>query len=188
MWVQLISVQSSIHVRLFVTPWTIKSMDSPGQNTGVGSLSLLQGIFPTQGSNRGLLHCRRISLPAEPPGKPKNTGGGSLSLLHWIFLSKCDGLRGWGILEEDWAMRVESESRSVVSDSLWPQGLYSPWNSPGPNTGVGSLSLLQGIFPTQGMNQGLPHCRQILYQLSHRGNPSTKPMMKHLPWWLLHLL
>ena len=42
----------------------------------------------------------------------------------------------------------ESESRSVVSDSLQPHGLYSPWNSPGQNTGVGSLSLLQGIFPT----------------------------------------
>ena len=43
----------------------------------------------------------------------------------------------------------ESESHSVVSDSLKPHGLYSPWNSPGQNTGVGSLSLLQGIFPTQ---------------------------------------
>ena len=43
----------------------------------------------------------------------------------------------------------ESESRSVVSDYLRPHGLYSPWNSPGQNTGVGSLSLLQGIFPIQ---------------------------------------
>ena len=42
----------------------------------------------------------------------------------------------------------ESESHSVLSDSLWPHGLYSPWNSPGQTTGVGSLSLLQGIFPT----------------------------------------
>ena len=62
-----------------------------------------------------------------------------------------------------------SDSRSVVSDSLWPHGLYSPWNSPAQNTGVGSLSLLQGIFPTQGSNPGLPHCRRILYQLSHQG-------------------
>ena len=44
-------------------------------------------------------------------------------------------------------------------------------NSPGQNTGVGCLSLLQGTFPTQGSNPGLPHCRQILYQLSHRGSP-----------------
>ena len=48
---------------------------------------------------------------------------------------------------------------------------YSPWSSPGQNTGVGSLSLLQGIFPTQGSNPGLPHCRRILYQLSHLGSP-----------------
>ena len=65
----------------------------------------------------------------------------------------------------------ESESRSVMSDSLRPHGLYSPWNSPGQNTGVGSLSLLQGIFPTQGSNPGLLHCRQILYQLSYKGSP-----------------
>ena len=52
-----------------------------------------------------------------------------------------------------------------------PHGLYSPWNSPGQNMGVGSLSLLQGIFPTQGSNSGLPHCRQILYLLSHWGSP-----------------
>ena len=58
-----------------------------------------------------------------------------------------------------------------MSDSLQPHGLYSPWNSPGQNTGVGSLSFLQGIFPTQGPNLGLPHCRQILYQLSLKGNP-----------------
>ena len=48
---------------------------------------------------------------------------------------------------------------------------YSPWNSPSQNTGVGSLSLLQGIFPTQGLNPGLPHCRHIVYQLSHKGSP-----------------
>ena len=48
-----------------------------------------------------------------------------------------------------------------------------PWNSPGQSTGVGSLSLLQGIFPTQGSNPGIPHCGQILYQLSHKGSPRT---------------
>jgi len=47
----------------------------------------------------------------------------------------------------------------------------SPRNSPGQNTGVSSLSLLQGIFPTQGLNPGLPHCRWILYQLSNKGSP-----------------
>ena len=63
-----------------------------------------------------------------------------------------------------------TESCSVVSNSLRTHGLSS-WNSPGQNTGVGSLSLLQGIFPTQGLNPGLPHCRQILNQLSHKWSP-----------------
>ena len=47
----------------------------------------------------------------------------------------------------------------------------SPWNSPGQNTGVDSRSFLQGIFPTQGSNPGVLHCRWILYQLSHKGSP-----------------
>ena len=61
--------------------------------------------------------------------------------------------------------KYEGESHSVMSDSLQPQGLYSPWNSPGQNTGVGCHAPLQGIFPTQGSISGLPHCRRILYQL-----------------------
>ena len=54
--------------------------------------------------------------------------------------------------------------------SLHPRGLYSPWDSPGQNTGVGSHSLLQQVFPTQGSNPGLLLCRWILYQLSHEGS------------------
>ena len=68
----------------------------------------------------------------------------------------------------------ESECRSVVSDSLWPHGLYNPWNFPGQNTGVGSLSLLQRIFSAQELNRGLLHCRQILYQLSYQRMEDTK--------------
>ena len=64
-------------------------------------------------------------------------------------------------------VKSESASHSVMSDSLWLHGLYSPWNFPGQITRVGSFSLLQQIFPTQESNQGLLHCRQILYQLSH---------------------
>ena len=63
------------------------------------------------------------------------------------------------------------KSYLVMSNSVQPQGLYSPWNSPGQNTGMGSHSLLQGTFPTQGSNPGLLHYRQILYQLSHKGSP-----------------
>ena len=75
-----------------------------------------------------------------------------------------------------------------MSDSLWPHQWYSPWNSPGRNTGVGTLSLLQGIFPTQGWNPSLPHYRRILYQLSHKGSPlnfwKSKLEMQSL-WWFL---
>ena len=65
---------------------------------------------------------------------------------------------------------------SVISDPLLTHGLLPtsflcPWNSLGKNTGVGSRSLLQGIFLTQGLNLGLLHCRQILYHLSHSKAP-----------------
>ena len=89
-------------------------------------------------------------------------------------------------------LKSGSESHSVMSDSLWPHGQCSPWNSPGQNTGVGSLFLLQGIFPTQGPNQGLLHGRQILNQLSHKGSPKILEWVEgYLPdpgndWSLLH--
>ena len=90
-------------------------------------------------------------------------------------------MKGKGFFEEEiflynWLMgmhcfniRIESESVSVVSDSLRPHGLSMEFSRQ--NTGVGSLSLLQGIFPTQESNWGLLHCRWILYQLSYQGNP-----------------
>ena len=73
-------------------------------------------------------------------------------------------------------MYIESESRSVVSDSVTPW--TSPWNSPGQNSGVGSLSLLQGIFSTQGLNPSLPHCSLILYQLSHNRSQCVNKTLK----------
>ena len=79
----------------------------------------------------------------------------------WICCHKCPVNRLY-----------ESESHSVMSDSLWPHGLYSSWNSPVQNTGVGSSFLLQGIFPTQGLDPGFPHCGWILYQLGHQGSPN----------------
>ena len=68
----------------------------------------------------------------------------------------------------------ESESRSVVSSSLRPHGLYSPWNSPGRNTVVGSVSLLQGIFSTQGSNPSLLCWQMDSLPLSHQGNPGCQ--------------
>ena len=138
-------------VQIFETLWTTvcqapPSMGFPRQEYWRGYQGLVQGIFLTQGSTHvSYISCRRWagSLPLAPPGKPQTLP---------VCLSVC-------------------ESCSVVSDSLQLHGLYSPWDSPGQNTGLGSLSLLQGIFRTQGSNPGLPHCRQILYKLSHKGSP-----------------
>ena len=77
------------------------------------------------------------------------------------------------------------DSHSVVSDSLRshrlkPSRLLCAWNSLRKNTGVGCHSLLQGIFPTQGLNPGLKHCRRILYQLSHQGSPRNSRLWQCL--------
>ena len=154
-------VSDSLWPHGLYSPW-----NSPGHNTGVGSLSLLQGIFPTQGPKLGLLHCRQILYHLSHQGSPQ--------ICRWHH---CNGRKWRGTKEPlDEGERVVwcSASCSVVSDSLWPHGLYSPWNSPGQDTGVDSLSLLQGIFPTQGSNPGLPLCRQIIYQLSHKQSPKVK--------------
>ena len=101
--------------------------------------------------------------------------------IQWAMgFMRCRRRKGnWGARLGDYEMHSMSnpswvwyfQSHSVVSDCLRPRGLYSPWNSPGQNTGVGSLSLFQGIFLTQGSNPSLPHCRRILYQLNHKGSP-----------------
>ena len=75
------------------------------------------------------------------------------------------------LIEKNMKKNIYINIYKVMSNSLQPHGLHSPWNSPGQNTGVGHLSLLQGIVPTQGSNPALPHCRWILYQLSHKGSP-----------------
>ena len=109
-----------------------------------------------------------------------------INLLSWILTSTW---HWWSLNQKPTCIREltyiqhekkkgkksESVSHSVLSDSLLPQGLQPtrllcPWDSPGKNTGVGRHSLLQGIFPTQGLNQGLLHCRQILYHLRHQGS------------------
>ena len=81
-------------------------------------------------------------------------------------------------------------SRSVMSDSLQPHELYPtmflcPWDSPGKNNGVDYHFLLQGIFPTQGSNPHLPHCRWILYCLSHQESPYMLTFKKWYKWFYL---
>ena len=200
-------VQLLSHVWLFVTPWTAARQDSLSCPVS-SSLLKLMSIETMMPSNHLILchppstlalmvFCSELSLHIRWPKyylilpwpstlyrtdscmfpvKTVMTLVRAMSYLYPKFQAQSSKQSKCCI---KWS---ENESRSVVSNSLQPHGLYSPWNSPGQNTGVGSFSLLQGIFPTQGLdwvdltqgsNQGLSHCRQILYQLSHKGSPSV---------------
>ena len=93
-----------------------------------------------------------------------------LFLVWWFNFIFCFLL--WGFNEFTvcfWFLKVKSLS---LVQLFATHELHSSWSYLGQNTGVGSLSLLQGIFPTQGSNPGILHCRLILYQLSHQGSPS----------------
>ena len=125
---------------------------------------------------------RVLSLGGEDPLEEEMATHSSILAWRIPGMGEPDRLPSMGLprVRHDWrdlataaaaAVCHESESCSVESDSSWTHGVYNPWNSLGPNTGVGSLSLLQGIFPTQGLNPGLPHWRRILYQLSHKESP-----------------
>ena len=123
-------------------------------------------------------------MTLEPETWQFNTDLGLFLLSELHCMSLVNNLSFVAFLRKFKRMCKESESCLVMSDSLPPHGLYSPWNSPGQNTGVGSLSLLQGIFPTQGLNPGLLHSRWILYQLSHEGSPSTRMGSLSLLLWI----
>ena len=142
------------------SPW-----NSPGQNTGVASLSLLQGIFPMQGSNPGFPLCRWILYQLSHKGSPriqaklKNTGVGNLSLLQGIFPTQ--------------------ESNRVLLHCRWI--LYQLSHKGSSRILEWVTSLLQRIFPTQGLNRGLLHCRRILYQLSYWGSPAAAKSLQSCP-------
>ena len=98
-WVSFCGSESR-SVRLFATPWTKQSMNSPGQNTGVGSCSLLQGIFLTQGSNPGLLHCRWILHQLSHQGSPR--------ILEWVAYPFSRGSAQPGINPGSPALKADS--------------------------------------------------------------------------------
>ena len=117
-------------------PW-----NSPGKNTGVDSHSHLQGIFPTQGSNSGLLHCRQILYHLSHQEKQKR--------FDFLFCYRFSQVRPptldrrWGSFCQGCAcVCARMLSHSVMSDSLWPHGLQPArilrkWDFPGRNIGVG---------------------------------------------------
>ena len=185
------------NIWLFGSARTISPMEFFRPEYWSGSPVPPPGDLPNPGIEPRTPTLQEASLPAEPPGKPR--------ILEWVanpFSRGFSQTRDWtqvSLIADRfftiWVTREaqgdlkSSESRSVVSNSLWPHGLYSPWNSPGQNTGVGSLSLLQGIFPMEGSNPGLPHCRQILHELNYKGDPrrllDDNKLFKIITWILL---
>ena len=143
--------------------WTSVDCDS-SWNAGTGGGSRLQSVFKQM----------LVILQQWPLGRPTQSVSPDQAMPN-------SGQEQRGRVPGN-PQSKKNESRSVMSDSLWPHGLYSPWNAPGQNTGVGSLSLLQGIFPTQGLNPGLPYCRHILYQLSHKGSPRILEWVERAVW------
>ena len=114
-------------------------------------------------------------LARSPGGFLKGCNAGDPSLIPGLGRSPGEGI---GYPTPVFSPGESHGQRSAAGYSPWGRtdtlrlhGLYSPWNSPGQNTGVRGLSLLQGIFPTQGSNPGLLHWGRILYQLSHKGSP-----------------
>ena len=114
---------------------------------------------------------RDLPNPGIKPSSPALQVDSLPSELRWKPKYASWAIQSYMLLYLDLYILTICESCLVVSDSLQPHGLYSTWSSPGQNTGVGSLFLLQGIFPTQGSNPALLHCRWILYQLSYKGSP-----------------
>ena len=138
-------------------PW-----DSPGKNSGVGCHFLLQCVKGKSEIEVAQL-CPTPSDPMDcgPPG----------SSTHWIFQAR---VLEWGAIafSKVIKVKVKSLSRARLFATPWIVActkLLCPWDFQGKSTGVGCHFLLQGIFPTQGSNPGLSHCRQTLYRLSHQG-------------------
>ena len=175
-WWWKVKVKVAWSYRTLCDPMDYSPWNSPGQNTGVGSLSLLQGIFPTQRLNPGLLHWRWINRMHSKKELNDGEKWKWKSLVHiWLFVTPwtiVHGILQVRILE--WVAFPFSRGSSQPRD--WTQvsrtgGGFLPAEPQGKpkNTGVHTLSLLQWIFPTQDWTRVSCICRWILYQLSYQG-------------------
>ena len=101
------------------------------------------------------------------------------SILAWKNLMNSMNSQKY-MTQEDEPPKSEGVQYSTGEEQKSESEMDCPWNSLGQDTGVGSFSLLQGVFPTQGLNPGLPHYGQILYQLSHKGSPRILERVAYL--------
>ena len=148
----IIKVKQLSHVQLFVTPWTV-AQQAP-LSMGFSKQQDRSGLpFPSPGD---------LPDPGIEPRSPTLQTDALLSKPYLIISTE---------LKEKHTLQSLSEVTQSCPTPCRPHGLQPtrllcPWNFPGKSTGVGCHFLLQGIFPTQGSNPGLPHCRQMLYRLS----------------------
>ena len=133
--------------------WNSMDCSPPGSSVhGVSQARRLEWVAisfcrgSSQGSNPGLLHCRQILCWWSQQGGPDD-----------IYVLLCLGAQSCPTL--------------YSPTDCSPPGSSVHGNSPGKNTRVGCHALLQGVFPTQGLNTALLHCRWILYHLGHQGSP-----------------
>ena len=146
-WKWKVKVKSLSHVWLPATPWTAAHQAPPSM--GFSRQEHWSGV-PLPSPFCALTSFKFQSLPYIPSRYLLLLSMGSLLLNPMKLFKLC--------MECSKRQSSESESCSVMSNPLRPRGLYSLWNSPGQNSGVGNLSLLQGIFPTEGSNPDLLHC------------------------------
>ena len=166
-----------------VITWTVVHQAS--LSTGFSNARILQKVailfsrVTSPPRDQTCISCIAVFFNADPPQKPMGSRFRGVKDLT-RNLSHTPKVRSWrqctgemvavGGARSDMVKWKSEKWKSFSRVRLFATPLYSPWDSPGQNTGVGSLSLLQEIFPTQGSNPGLLHCRQSLYHLSHKGS------------------
>ena len=141
----------------------------------VGDLGLIPGLGRSPGEGKGS-PLQYSGLENSMDCTVNGVSKSQTRLSDFHSLTQMSRMQPWKdtyLFSQVGEMKCAVLSRSVVSDSLTVahQAPLSIGDSPGKNISVGCHALLQGIFPTQGSDPGLPHCRWILYQLSHQGNP-----------------
>ena len=174
------------HVWLFATPWTWPTrLLCPWDSPGVGCHTLLQGIFPTQGSNSGLLHCRQMLYHLSHQGNPW--------ILEWVAYPFSRGSSqlgsqtgasciagGFFTSWVTWEARICSYMYLIwskqISGSCLQQDEMRTLRSWSVRTLLAPPHSVEGTlfynkYKFLGLNPGLPHCRQMIYHLSHQGSP-----------------
>ena len=195
--IRVFSNESALHIR-WPKYWSFSLNISPSnEHSGLISFQMdwldllavqgtLKSLLQHHSSKASVLWCSAFFIVQL--SHPYITTGKTIALTRWTFVAKVMSLL-FNMLSMlvitflPRCMYVCMWSRLDVSDSLQPHGLQParllcPWDSPGKNTEVGCHFLLREIFPTQGSNPGLLHCRQMLYPLSHQGSlPRSKCLL-----------